>query len=578
MTENNVIFQKIAEALLIDYTSVYYIDAVTNAYQYYSIDSKFRSLQLEEGGDDFFKNLVRDADKVVYEEDKHIFFSDMQKEKLLSEMKSGTMQSITYRLMIDGQPVWHMLRLIRGGKSGGDYFVLGVINVDQSVRERQERAKLQREREIFNQLALGMAEHYDSLYYINMETDHYIECSFRDTYQKMHVPPEGDDFFTESKKNVDRFVHPDDLSQVEALWRKDVLLKNLENNTTCTFNYRLIIGGETMHCRRFDMWASDHKHVIMCVENINDEISREEELRRTQASNVTFSQIAERLAEHYDKIYYVDTVTESYVQFTSSDLQERLESPAEGSDFFECAKRDIDRMVYSDDRMMLHAFFNKALLLDGLQFPTVRHIEYRLLQNELPVYVRLLAMYTHDHRHLLFCVENIDEQVRALTSANELARTDKLTGTKNKNAYQENEKSLQANINVGAILSFALVVCDLNNLKRINDTLGHKAGDECIKAAGKLVCEVYAHSPVYRIGGDEFVVVLTGQDYKNRETLFEQLRERVLDNLRANVSPVIATGMSEYLSGVDAKVSDVFQRADNEMYEYKRKLKEGSVR
>ena len=112
MDENDVIFNKIAEALLVDYSSVYYVNAVTNEYKWYSINPEFHSLQIEKDGKDFFKNMSRDAEQVVYEEDLHIFKEDIQKEKLLKDMKEGTMQSIVYRLMIDGKPVYHTLRLI----------------------------------------------------------------------------------------------------------------------------------------------------------------------------------------------------------------------------------------------------------------------------------------------------------------------------------------------------------------------------------------------------------------------------------------------------------------------------------
>ncbi|MBR1597881.1 MAG: hypothetical protein IJ661_03085 [Lachnospiraceae bacterium] len=65
-----------------DYTSEYYINAVTNEYQWYSIKPDYHSLKLEQGGDDFFKNMAHDAEKIVYEEDKHIFMKDIQKNNM----------------------------------------------------------------------------------------------------------------------------------------------------------------------------------------------------------------------------------------------------------------------------------------------------------------------------------------------------------------------------------------------------------------------------------------------------------------------------------------------------------------
>ena len=177
---NDSVLNKIAKALLLDYTSVYYVNAVTNEYQCYSNDPEFHSLHLDFKGEDFFVNLRRDADMVVYEEDKHIFMEDIQKENLLAAMKKGTMQSINYRLMIDGKPVYHTLRLIRGMQGDDDYFILGVLNIDEKMREAVEAKKAETERDIYNQLAHSLAGHYDTIYYVDMETDHYFEFSSND--------------------------------------------------------------------------------------------------------------------------------------------------------------------------------------------------------------------------------------------------------------------------------------------------------------------------------------------------------------------------------------------------------------
>ncbi len=78
---------------------------------------------------------------------------------------------------------------------------------------------------------------------------------------------------------------------------------------------------------------------------------------------------------------------------------------------------------------------------------------------------------------------------------------DELTGVKNKNAYKELEQSIQGNMDNGMdYLPYGLIVCDANNLKKINDTMGHAAGDEYIKACAKLLCNIFVHSPVFRVG------------------------------------------------------------------------------
>ena len=577
MLDNDVIFNRIAEALLIDYSSVYYVNMITNEYQWYSIDPVYNSLQIEHKGQDFFANMPRDARQVVYYEDLHIFLEDIRKEKLLEEMETGTMKSLVYRLMVDGKPVWHTLRMIRGAE---DYIILGVLNIDKDIRMKQEAEKLEHERELYNQIAASLAEHYDTLYYVNVETGHYIEFSSTDIYKSLHIPTEGGDFFAECRKNIRRVVHPDDQDMVLKLHEQETMLQHLNSKNSVTASYRLIIDGNITNTKLTQFRANDKKHLIVGIENIDSEVAMEESLKHAKAISVTYSQIAEGLADHYDMIYYVDIETEQFTEFSSSNLLQALEGAERGSDFFRQARLDTFKVVYADDREVLIPFLDKEKLLEDLRTLKVRQIEYRLISEDAPVFVRLSAMFTKDRRHLLLCVENIDEQVRreneqqrALRSATERAMQDELTGAKNKNAYQEYEASLQQKLDAGTCGAFAMVVCDLNNLKIINDTLGHKAGDDCIRAACKLICDVFKHSPVFRVGGDEFVAVLREKDYEQRSPLFEQLRSFVLRNRAIGDGPVVASGIASYQPGKDAKVSEVFDRADSMMYDNKKKLK-----
>ena len=129
---------------------------------------------------------------------------------------------------------------------------------------------------------------------------------------------------------------------------------------------------------------------------------------------------------------------------------------------------------------------------------------------------------------------------------------------------------------------FALVMVDLNDLKTVNDTYGHDHGDKYIIGACHLTCEVFKHSPVYRIGGDEFVVVLKGIDYLDRETLVEALRNR-FNALEGDLSREpwerysAAVGIAVYNPELDSSTDDVLHRADEAMYENKRACKSRAV-
>ena len=102
--------------------------------------------------------------------------------------------------------------------------------------------------------------------------------------------------------------------------------------------------------------------------------------------------------------------------------------------------------------------------------------------------------------------------------------------------------------------------------------MGHEAGDEYIKSACTLICTQFDHSPVFRIGGDEFVAILKGSDYEKREELEGSFRKTIDENQR-NGHVVVSSGLAVYQPDNDESFNDVFKRADQLMYERKQALK-----
>ncbi|MBR1439921.1 MAG: diguanylate cyclase [Lachnospiraceae bacterium] len=168
---------------------------------------------------------------------------------------------------------------------------------------------------------------------------------------------------------------------------------------------------------------------------------------------------------------------------------------------------------------------------------------------------------------------------RYINELNGLAFRDSLTGVKNKTAYDSAIADLNRELEEQN-LEFGLVICDTNNLKHINDTYGHEQGNLYLQKACRLICEIYKNSPVYRIGGDEFAVILKGKDYQNRYQLMESFDEEAEAQNRRAQNPWdeihVARGMVFYEPGRDVDAEAVFRRADAKMYLTKQKMKMGA--
>ncbi len=159
----------------------------------------------------------------------------------------------------------------------------------------------------------------------------------------------------------------------------------------------------------------------------------------------------------------------------------------------------------------------------------------------------------------------------------QIAYKDSLTGVRNKTAYNLEINALEAEIE-NDCADFGIVVFDVNNLKTANDVYGHEQGDKVIRIGCNRICMTFPHSPVFRIGGDEFVAVIKGEELSHVKERLAAFAERTkIEN--ANVEQPqdkvhVAVGVAIFDPARDTCVQDVFNRADSQMYETKQIMKQ----
>ena len=168
--------------------------------------------------------------------------------------------------------------------------------------------------------------------------------------------------------------------------------------------------------------------------------------------------------------------------------------------------------------------------------------------------------------------EKLEAEKETSRAFHNMANTDALTGVRNKHAYTEYETVLNERIKDHTARKLAVALCDINGLKYVNDTEGHAAGDKLIKDACALICRTFAHGAVFRTGGDEFVVIIQGDACYTLSQTIDEFNRTAEENIEKN-SVVVALGCS-YLGPEDRVIRDVFERADQLMYERKKELKE----
>ncbi len=433
----------------------------------------------------------------------------------------------------------------------------------------------------FEDVASALSLDYECVFFVDNETNQYAMFAFRGKHTKLELT-DTRDFWADTKVNMEAVVYPEDKQSFSEHINRETLLKAIQNDNVFDFKYRLLVEGEPVW---FQMKAvlgrsQGREYLIIGVNNIDETLEALRKEGKCLAYGGSNWLGMEKFAERYDALYMVDLVTDHFAQYKSERLFCELSITAEGDDFFNQLKKDAMQVIYKDDILLLTAALERETFLRELDEHGVFSLTYRLNSPTGPMYVNLVAVYA-DKNHVVISVSNVDAQVRREqrireeASANyEKALRDDLTGIRNKNAYGEFEKELDQQIKCGKDIEFAIALCDVNGLKTVNDMHGHKTGDMYIREAAKLICETFKHSPVFRVGGDEFVVVLRGSDFSNREELSQKFYETVKRNAEDD-KVVVACGIAVYDKAHDKNTAAIFERADAMMYRNKMSLKGG---
>lgn len=168
-------------------------------------------------------------------------------------------------------------------------------------------------------------------------------------------------------------------------------------------------------------------------------------------------------------------------------------------------------------------------------------------------------------------MKETEELVQKAQDAERLAYTDELTGLNNRTAYNEAVEKIDLTKGVHTVF-----MCDLNNLKKCNDTMGHHWGDTYIKISAGIIQESFADiGRAYRIGGDEFCIISDVDDPEQIQAAYDKLVYRVEEyNTGTSVIEIgIAVGYARYDANIDKNLEDTRIRADQLMYLNKKMIK-----
>lgn len=278
------------------------------------------------------------------------------------------------------------------------------------------------------------------------------------------------------------------------------------------------------------------------------------------------------VADIYDAMTLVDLRTDRMTVLRSSeDLERVLEGDLNG--YSRRIAGMAERMAAEESRDMLARFMDPATYEERLT--DARSISFDFLSDQGRWLRIQLIVVDRDAKgrlkHIIWAIESIDRERRQQERLRRLAETDALSGLRNRRSGEARTRA-----HLAADAPGVFILLDIDRFKSINDQFGHIVGDLVITAVADCLRRTFREGDtVFRLGGDEFAVFMPGADdpavgQRCVRRLAQEISRVTIPEMAG--SPVtVSAGIACYTPGSGESFESLYQRADQLMYESKRK-------
>ena len=395
----------VAQALATDYFCIYYINVDTKRFIEYSASPEYKEFGLPTSGDDLISFARNSFEKIIWPEDQERFLRVFTKETVIRSLDEKGHFTITFRMMFRGVPTFVLLKMTRMIEEEGHHAVIGISSVDEQMKARQA----EKERITYGRVAQALAGDYFSIYVVNPDTDRFVAYSSTRRFDELGVEKAGEDFFTVSRKNMNRLIYDEDRDRFMGIFTKEKIMSILERDGSFTMKYRLMFGSDPVFVsmKATLLEDEDGRHLIIGTNNIDAQMKREEEYRRrmaearTSARNDFLANMSHDIRTPMNAIVGYTNIAKNHIQDPSM-VQNALEKIGSSShfllslinDILDISKIESDRMQLSKGECSLADVLRRIEDITALQasskslqisyqHDSVRH--YRVIADELRI-------------------------------------------------------------------------------------------------------------------------------------------------------------------------------------------------
>lgn len=238
-------------------------------------------------------------------------------------------------------------------------------------------------------IARALASDYYNIYYVDLDTEHFIEYSSKAGSEEIAVERHGEDFFTNSLRDTMTRIYEDDRELFITSFTKENVVKSLDEHGVYNIIYRLIDTGEPMYVSMKCTRMPGSNHIIIGISVIDAQIKQQDQFEKLQRERDTMVRIM-ALSEEYLSLFTIDPDTAHYTEYSSSDVFDSLGAAKEGDNFFRQAIIDSEKYFHPDDVPVFKESFTKENVMRDIRNSGNYKVHYRLMINGKPRHVSLL--------------------------------------------------------------------------------------------------------------------------------------------------------------------------------------------
>ena len=550
---------------------------------FYSEDGRFYPYLISEGGCRMFEATTEEITARLNSDDP---FSDMvEKEEMLEAIRNFSQNDVVYNV------VYHeyvgrerkLLTIHATGeheytKDGRRYSIVRYDEISdrsrRSLFKDEEQAISQREK-LFSEIDDALARSFTSVIYVN--TEDLMVTPVRLNRHGRSIEDEANR--DKHLRNVidvyvKALVYRDDAKGVLRFGDYDYVTKRLEESIPVYHTYRTVREGKIVYYRLKIIPFDGGKKLIYGFEYFDDQM-REELSRKTE--HETQMTLLAGLTCEYESVWIVDSAMHHCKLVRSNmnpEISDIMNRDSEGS-YEEILGNYIERYIVPEDKERVYSETSIHNLMRNTKEDEIFHINYyRVNPAGKKNYIQMCVSRVTDESGIVKfiygfrIIDSIIEEEKTRNLLYSMAHIDSMTNVNNRRTFDEYMDSKDGREVPETLIFFSF---DINNLKRTNDTLGHEAGDELIKAAADCMKEVLGkYGSIYRTGGDEFVAIINADE--EGEEIIADLWAR-FDGWRGEYSEKlsISTGYVCARDNPGMSINDIRREAEKRMYDEKSK-------